>query len=122
MSSLCNICGLNFKEKWQLRDHNQKVHDTRVLKCNICDDFEAIGQGKLDANKLWKFRKKMCPNSRDPPTAMMDKHGNILISDDAISNRALEVYSERLSNNKIPSHFAEYEKDVNTLCEIRLKI
>ena len=78
--------------------------------------------GKLDANKLCKFRKKVCPKSCDPPTAMMDKHGDILTSDDAISNRALEVYSESLSNNNIPSHFADYEKDVNTLCEIRLKI
>ena len=51
MSSLCSICGLIFQEKWQLCDHNQKVHETRILKSNIGDDFEAIGQGKLDAHK-----------------------------------------------------------------------
>ena len=78
--------------------------------------------GKLDANKLWKLRKKMCPNNRDPPTAMMDKHGNLLTSDEAISNRAVEVYSERLSNNKIQSNLKEFEKDTNTLCELGLNI
>ena len=45
-----------------------------------------------------------------------------ITSDEAISNRAVEVYSERLSNNKIQSNFEEFEKDTNTLCEIRLKI
>ena len=59
MSFLCNKCGLVFQEQWQLRDHNQKNHDVRILKCNICDDFEAIGQGKLDAHKK-KHREKSC--------------------------------------------------------------
>ena len=59
MSSLCSICGLIFQEKWQLCDHNQKVHETRILKSNIGDDFEAIGQGKLDAHKK-KHREKVC--------------------------------------------------------------
>ena len=53
---------------------------------------------------------------------MMDKHGNLLTSDEAISNRAVEVYSERLSNNNIQSNFEEFEKDTNTLCELRLNI
>ena len=41
----------------------------------------------------------------DPPTAMLDKQGNFLISDSSITNRALEVYSERLANNEIKLHF-----------------
>ena len=87
-------------------------------------ELEAIkdDSGKLDAHKLWKLRKKMCPNNRDPPTAMLDKQGNLLTSDESITNRALEVYSERLANNKIKPHLEEFENDTNTLCEIRLKI
>ena len=57
--------------------------------------------GVIDAKQMWKLRKKMCPNSRDPPTAILDRHGNLLTSDEAIENRALEVFTERLDNNTI---------------------
>ena len=47
---------------------------------------------KLCSNRLWKLKKKLCPNSTNPPTAMLDKSGNLLISDKAIEERALEAY------------------------------
>ena len=71
---------------------------------------------------MWKLRKKMCPKNRDPPTAMIDKKGNLLTSDKAIQDRAVEAYTERLENNKIEPHLKDLEKDINELCEIRLKV
>ena len=58
MTSLCNTCGICFRENWELRDHNKKVHDTRILKCNICGE-ETIGQGKLDSHRN-KHRTRQC--------------------------------------------------------------
>ena len=55
----------------------------------------------FSGKQLLKLRKKMCPNSRDPPSAMFDKHGNLLTSDKSIESRALEAYSERLENNEM---------------------
>ena len=52
---------------------------------------------------------------------MLDKKGNHLTSDKAISERAVEVYVDRLEGNKIKPHLNEMEKDVNKLCEKRLK-
>ena len=37
-SNLCNLCGLSFREEWQLRNHTQKIHDDQILKCNICEE------------------------------------------------------------------------------------
>ena len=71
---------------------------------------------------MWKLQKKMCPNSRDPPTAILDRHGNLLTSDEAIKNRALKVFTERLENNNIKSHLKDLEKDTNYLCELNLRL
>ena len=78
--------------------------------------------GVVDAKQMWKLRKKMCPKSRDPPTSILDKHGNLLTSDEAINNRAIEVFTERLENNSIKPHLKDLETDTNDLCEINLKL
>ena len=76
----------------------------------------------IDSKQLWKLKKKLCPKVRDPPSAMMDKSGNLLTSDKALQKRAIEVYAERLEGNVIMSPLKNLEDDVNTLCEIRVKI
>ena len=53
---------------------------------------------------------------------MNDAHGNLLTSDKALKNRALEVYSNRLKGNIIQPNLKDPETDVNYLCEIRVKL
>ena len=53
---------------------------------------------------------------------MLDKSGNLLTTEKAIQDRALEAYTERLKPNKIEKHLETYEEAVNTLCEERLKL
>ena len=81
-----------------------------------------LDDNMINAHEIWKLRKKMSPKNSDPPTAMTDKKGNLLTSDEAIQTRALEAYSERLGNNKIEPNLLSLEKDTNELCEIRLKV
>ena len=76
----------------------------------------------LDAKQLWKLKKSICPKVRDPPCAMMDKSGNLLTSNKELQKRALAVYAERLEGNVIKPHLKDLEDDVNTLCEIRVKL
>ena len=66
--------------------------------------------------------KKLCPRTIDPPFVMLDSHKNLLTTDKAIEDRALEVYKERLSNNEMKPHLIKAEKTVNKLNEQRLKI
>ena len=79
-------------------------------------------EGKIDAQKFWKIKKKVFPKSREPPSAMLDKSGNLLTTEKAIQDRALEAYVERLKPNQIEKHLKSYEEANNTLCEERLKI
>ena len=69
-----------------------------------------------------KLKKKVCPKSKDPPAAMFDRDGKILITKEAIENRAIEVYTERLTANEIKPHLKSYEETENLLCESRLKL
>ena len=43
-------------------------------------------EGKIDAQKFWKLKKKIFPKSREPPLAMLDKGGNLLTSKKAIED------------------------------------
>ena len=47
------------------------------------------------------MKKRLCPKSKDPPTAMLDGKGNLLLSEKAIQNRANEVFTERLNSNEM---------------------
>ena len=40
--------------------------------------------GGMNEKQIWKLKKKLCPRSRDLPTAMIDGKGNLLISNKAI--------------------------------------
>ena len=79
-------------------------------------------EGKIDAQKFWKLKKKIFPKIKEPPSAMLDKGGNLLITKKAIEDRAIEAYTERLKANKMEKHFEVYEETVNNLCEERLKV
>ena len=51
---------------------------------------------------------------------MFDNKGNILTTNIAIENRALEVYASRIESNTIKQHLKESETLTNKLCESRL--
>jgi hypothetical protein len=79
-------------------------------------------EGKIDSQRFWKIKKKIFPKSKEPPSVMLDKCGNMLTTEKAIESRAVEAYTERLKANTIEKHLEEYEATVNKLCEARLEI
>ena len=67
------------------------IHEENYEK--LKEDFDKVksNKGGMNAKQIWKMKKKLCPRSKDPPTAMLDSKGIILMSDKAIQNRANEV-------------------------------
>ena len=96
---------------YELEKYRQVMEDLKKTK----------HEDKLNTQQFSKLKKKVCSRNQDPPTVMLDKKDNHLTSDKAISERAVEVYVDRLEGNKIKPHLNEMEKDVNKLCEKRLK-
>ena len=52
---------------------------------------------------------------------MLDNNGNLLTTNSAIKERAVEVYSKRLEPNIIEENLEEYEDETNKVCELRMK-
>ena len=55
--------------------------------------------GRVNTASLWKLKKELFPQSRDPPTAMIDpRNGNLLTTEDKIQDAAVHAYTKRLEN------------------------
>ena len=72
-------------------------------------------KGGLNVNSLWRLKKKLCPRSRDPPTAIVDGMGNLLTENESIKRRALEVYKKRQGGNTMVNNLEDLEKDNKTM-------
>ena len=116
------------------KEDAESIKELEIVKQNIADaeeenmtrlkeELEKVkpGSGGLNTQQMWKLRKRMCPKSRDPPSAMLDSNGNLITSDKAIENEAIKEYTKRLEPNKIEEHLEHLEKETNDLCEERLK-
>ena len=113
------------ESKKELKEVEDAIAQANEEKAKIVKD-EINGSKNNDdtmnANKMWKLKKRLCPSAMAPPSAMLDKEGNLLTTDEAIKERALEVYAERLAPNEIVKHLENLEKARNDLCESRLKL
>ena len=85
-------------------------------------DKVKTNKGGMNPKQIWSLKKSLCPKSRDPPTAMLDSKGNLLTTDKAIQNRAIEVFKERLNSNTMKENLEDLEEDTNKLCKMRLKL
>ena len=87
----------------------EKRYDKVVQELNKMKPEE----GRIDAQKFWKMKKRLFPKNNDPPSAMLDKDGTILTSKTEIEKRAIDVYTDRLKANKIKDHLKDYEQTAN---------
>ena len=96
------------------------------------DNFEKIKQrtgntdsedGGLKKDSLWNLKKELFPQTRDPPTAMIDPEtGNLLTTDENIQQAALKNYAKRLENEPIKDSFKHIKEAKEILCEKLLKV
>ena len=112
------------KSKDELKEVEEELAD-RCAKDNykkIADEIAGIecDTGGTHIGKLWQLRKKLCPNSRDPPTAMIDEFGNHLTSPSALEDLALKTYKKRLENRPIKETLEGIRIEKEELCEIRI--
>ena len=79
----------NYKALAQITENNfNKVkEELEKVKTN---------KGGMNAKQLWKMKTKLCPNKKDPPTAMLDPKGNLLTSNKAIEELAVQFYKKKI--------------------------
>ena len=90
----------------------------------IKEEIENIkaDEGGIHSGYLWKIKKKLSPNSRDPPTAMEDDAGKLVTVPDENDNLALHTFTERLRNRNIREGLEGLKNAKEKLCEKRLEI
>ena len=69
------------------------------------------------------LKKELFPQSRDPPTAMIDPDtGSIVTDDEAIQKIAVETYTKRLQNKPIKKNLENIKIAKEKLCDKLLKV
>ena len=77
--------------------HSQELDEIndKLAKSIASKNFETIeaetrflnnNDGGINAGKLWKLKKKLCPKKTDPKTALVDEEGNLVTNDKGIND------------------------------------
>ena len=85
--------------------------------------FEELSceDGGVNVNKMWKMKKKLKGVYCEPPTAIMDKHGNLITDSKGIEKVVIERYKERLSPLPIKPELQLHKEQREDLCNQRLQ-
>ena len=114
------------KSKEELKQVDEELADkcAEENKRKIMEEIAGIDceKGGIHSGKLWKLRKKLFPNSRDPPTAMLDNDGNLVTDEKMIEELALETYKKRLENRTIQPNLNHLKQEKEELCKVRLEV
>ena len=95
----------------------EKVENVLADKCaeenvqKIRKEIKGIDpeDGNIASGKLWKLKKKLCPLSRDPPSAMMDPTVNLVTSTEGIHRYSMEHFKKVLENRPIKDHLKQVQ-------------
>ena len=107
----------------------KKVEEKLASKCaeenckkiqEEINDIESDESGNTGGH-IWKLKKKLFPQSRDPPTAMKYTDGHLTTSIEKIEKLALDEYCKRLENKPIKEGLEEIKEAKEELCRQRLK-
>ena len=78
-------------------------------------------EGGMNPAKLWKLKKKLRGIVNEPPTAMLDQHGNLITTSKAIEDLTIEMYKERLKTLEIKKGLELHKLQQENLFDERLK-
>ena len=77
----------------------------------------------MNSGSLWKLKKHLFPQSRDPPTAMQDpKSGNLLTNEENIKEAAMYTYKKRLENKPMKKSLEHIKIAKEKLCKKRMEV
>lgn len=77
-------------------------------------------KGKLTHRGMWKIKRKLFPDSTDPPIAKIDFHGNLITSTEALENLYVETYKHHLRQREIEPKYEDIFLMKTELWERRL--
>ena len=110
----------------------KSVIETEEIENELANDYiekieKAAKDGESTENgfsskKLWDLKKKLCPRSRDPPTAMLDPKGNLIKNEETIRELAINAFGKRLENKPIKEGLEGVKEMKEKLAEKLMKV
>ena len=76
-------------------NYNHYFYKDKKVKDKINTETRGFNSGSI-----WKYKKKIFPQARDPPTAMLDSKGVLKTNDVDIKEAAIDAYKDRLRNRE----------------------
>ena len=74
----------------------------------------------MNPGKLWQLKKKLRGIVNEPPSALLDEHGNLVTSSRALEELSLNMYKERLKSLQIIEELKVYKVQRDNLYKEKL--
>ena len=84
-------------------------------------DGMTCDEGAINSGKLWKLKKKLHKNYQNPPTAMRNSDGNIIIDKNLILEETVKHYTKVLENKPIAAGLETHKDEREELAKARLE-
>ena len=124
--------------QWNLLRHKsdkKSIEDCKELENELASKYSSQYIGKIEnetskidaetggfnSGSMWKLKKDMFPQSREPPTAMLDIKGVLQTEEEEINKAAIEAYRHRLRNRTIKPDLKELQYLKENICNERLR-
>ena len=120
-------CAVNSMQKlviqMEIKYTEQKVAELQGNKFRrLIAENNFIRDGAFSFNDVWKLKKKMYPQLRDAPFAVLDEKENLVTDHLGIINVMKEEFKHRLRNRVINPEYLELQQLKEYLCRLRLEI
>ena len=77
--------------------------------------------GGVNVLKMWKLKKQLTRAHAEPPTAMVDDHGNMITEKEGMDKLVTKRYKERLETLEIKPELEVHKLQRENLCDQRLQ-
>ena len=91
----------------------------RLVK-EACEGL-ACENGGVNLPKMWKLKKQLTRAHADPPSAMLDDHGNVVTESEGIEKLVIKRYADRLQALEIKPELKLHQMQRESLCDKRLE-
>jgi len=98
----------------------QCAEDNLKIVKEACDGI-TCEDGGVNINKMWKMKKKLKGRYCEPPSAMLDEHGNVVTDNTGIENILIKRYEERLKGLPMKAELKMHQMQRENLCDQRLE-
>ena len=128
---LFRISQPNTENELKILEHQLKQVDIEIADTEAEERFKIVHENvkhladdteNLNAIKMWKLRKKVCPKKTNPPVAKMDEVGDIISEPSKLKKLYETTYKKRLEHRQIKPELTNLFQLKMELFNLRMEV